>query len=365
MIRVLHTIPAMDGGGADRILYDYSTRIMESVHFDFIVHTEEEGILESDLVKRGCNVYHVPPLHKSFKEYLSKVESIIKNGKYDIIHVAQGYRGLFYLYFAKKYGVKVRIAHSHMAGIPENTKQKLVRKVCTFFVKQFATHLFACGKDAAIWMWGNKSWENGDVYIMTNAINTSGFVFSEEKRKQLRATFGLEDKIVIGNVARFSYQKNHEFIIKIFSEVKKQIPNAMLMLVGRGELEEQVRDQIKQLQLEDSVLMTGVRNDVPDLLNAMDLFLLPSRFEGLPVTLVEAQTNGLPIFASSAITKEIKIAENMVYMSLDESPCAWADCICSFDLKRISNSISGSGYDIDKAAVLLMEKYSLLLSETE
>ena len=165
MLNILHTVPALDGGGADRILYDYTVRMTDSFHFDFIVHTETQGMLEADLRAKGCNIYHVPALHSDRKRHISAVRKIIKDGRYDIVHVSQGYKGFLFLLFAKMYGVKVRIAHSHMAYIPETIPVYLVRKCTAFLSKLFATHLFACGKDAAVWMWGKRAYNSGKVHI--------------------------------------------------------------------------------------------------------------------------------------------------------------------------------------------------------
>lgn len=357
MIKVLHTIPAMDGGGADRILYDYTIRMLDDFQVDFIVHSEFEGILEKDLISRGCQVFHIPALRKNKKEYKKRIQEIIRNGNYDIIHVSQGYRGVYFLHYAKKYGVKIRIAHSHMAYIPESFKETMIRKVATLYVKRCATALFACGNDAAKWMWGKKVFNNGKIYIMKNAIHAEQFSFSSEKRERIRREYNITDKFVVGNVARFSYQKNHEFLIKIFAEVKEANPNAVLMLIGRGELENDIKKQVEELGLTDSVLFMGVRNDVPDLLNAMDVFALPSRFEGLPVTLIEVQANGLPAVISSCVTKEMAISDDFYFLPLSQPISEWADSIVKNKRKDSANLIENTAYDLRVASDGLKNKY--------
>lgn len=362
MLQILHTIPALDGGGADRILYDYCIRMSDVIHFDFIVHTENQGILEQELQNIGCRIFHIQPLHTNARAYCSNIKNIIKNEKYDIIHVSQGYRGLIMIFYAKKYGIKVRIAHSHMAYIPESIKEHVVRKISTFFVKRYATHLFACGKDAAIWMWGREAYTSGKVHIMTNAIDTERFKYSEEKRDKIRAELRLEDKFVIGNVARFSYQKNHEFLIRVFAEVKKIRKDAVLMLIGRGELEADIKNQVSVLGLNDSVIFMGVRNDVSELLNTMDVFVLPSRYEGLPVTLIEVQANGLPVLVADTVTKEIYINNNVAYLPLSIN--CWVDAIiCSSTKTRFNNGselVKNVGYDITLESLGLLQHYKEL-----
>lgn len=356
-MRILHTLPTLDGGGIDRVLYEYSIRMAPDIKIDFIVHTDYKGILEDDLINKGCQIFHIPPLHTNRKEYFSRINKIIKNGHYDLIHVSQGYKGLIFLVYAKFYGIKTRIVHSHSAFIPESKKEHFIRLGCTFLTKCIATSLFACGKDAGLWMWGRKDYERGKICIMTNAINVNAFEFSQEKRKLQRDKHNLNDKFVIGNVARISHEKNHHFLIKVFSEIHKMRQDAVLILIGRGELEQEVRTQVTQLGLDESVLFMGVREDVSDLINAMDVFLLPSLYEGLPVTLVEVQANGLTSIVSDNVTKEIKIAENIHYLSLNDNEIEWAQYICSLQESPRKNYVAGSQYDIEVAVRKMMDFY--------
>ena len=318
-------------------------------------------MLEADLRAKGCNIYHVPALHSDRKRHISAVRKIIKDGRYDIVHVSQGYKGFLFLLFAKMYGVKVRIAHSHMAYIPETIPVYLVRKCTAFLSKLFATHLFACGKDAAVWMWGKRAYNSGKVHIMQNAIDLKRFAFSPAKRADVRKQLHVEHKFVVGNVARFTYQKNHEFLIEIFKEIRRKKQNAVLVLVGGGELEPLIRKQARDHNLEDAVMFLGVRNDIAELLNAMDVFLLPSRFEGLPVTLVEVQANGLPAFVSAAVTKEIQISSGLQYLPLEQSAEEWADQILTADMDRGACKLTDDCYDIDIMAARQKQLYKSLV----
>lgn len=348
MIKVLYTLPALDGGGAEKIIFDYVVRMSPDFAFDFIVHTKDKGILEADLEERGCRIYHIPPLHENRKQYIRDVRTIIQKGNYDIIHVNQGYRGLVFLWIAYKQGIIIRIAHSHMAWIPEDAKTKAVRILSTFIVKWLATDLFACGNDAARWMWGKRTFQSGKIRIMTNAIDTKRFAFSASKRNDIRSELKLGDSFVIGNVARFSYQKNHEFLIDVFEKICEIRKDAVLLLIGRGELEQDVCNLVNKKGLAERVQFMGVRNDVPDLLNAMDAFVLPSRFEGLPVTLVEAQANGLPCYVSDVITKEIKVSEDIYYLSLTDKVEEWAESICQTNgMKKRYEAVISEDYNIE------------------
>ena len=206
------------------------------------------------------------------------------------------------------------------------------------------------------------------VTIMPNAIELDKFRFSNERRQQIRYELGLSDKYVIGCVGRFSFQKNHEFLIEVYNELLKKKPDSILLLIGRGELEEDIKRKVKNYNIEKSVLFLGVRNDVPDLLNAMDVFVLPSRFEGLGMVYVEAQVNGLPCVASDGpVPKEVNIAGGVTFLSLQETAEFWCEYILSNHLSRESLCCdvgSVSQYNIDLAAERL-RGYYLKLCETK
>lgn len=357
-MKVLEVTSELDGGGVDRILFDYCSRIIPDIKFDFIVTSKFEGILEKPLRNLGCKIFHIAQMREDYNLHNRQLSEILKTGHYDIVHDHSGYKATINLRLAKKFNVKGRIAHSHIANIPETVKARLERYFFTPLTKYYATNLFACGRDAANWMWGNS-----ETYIMNNAINTSVFRFDENKRLQIRKQLGLQDKFVIGNVARFSYQKNHEYLIKIFYEIAKLNEKAVLMLVGRGELYDKVKLQVAEAGLIDKVLFLGVRNDVPNLLNAMDVFLLPSRYEGLGMVLIEAQANCLDCFTSKdVVPNEAAITNYLNFISLNKNPSQWASLINRRNTKRrIDNYtlelIRLSGFDIDNEAVKLKELY--------
>lgn len=358
MIKVLHTIPALDGGGADRVIYDYCIRMLPTIKFDFIVHTKYVGILEKELVNRGCKIFHIPPAKEGLFQYISNIKSIMRENKYDIIHVSQGFLGYFFLYYSKKYGIRIRIAHSHMANIQENLVQKIKRIIFTNLTSRIATDFFACGKDAAIWMWGEEKFSQGKVQIMANGVDTEMFVFSEKTRNELREKWNLEDKLVIGNIGRLTYQKNQEFLLEIFKEVLFRYDNAVLLLIGRGNLRNELERKAIELEIEDKVFFLGIRDDVSKLLNMMDVFVLTSRFEGLPLVLVEAQVNGLPIVVSSAVTDEVRKNNNYIQMDLEEEVEVWAKNVIEMKSRRekeVANIINL--YDINILAFKQLEWY--------
>lgn len=354
MIKVLEISAGLDGGGVDRILYDYCTRMMSEVHFDFAIVNARPGILEKPLISMGSKIYHVPQMRGNFKEYYRQLSQIIAEGKYDVVHDNTNHASGISLYIAKKHGVPIRIAHAHTRNFSESFSKRFRRFILTILSKNYATNLFACCKDAATWMWGNSAYYSGNVYIMKNAISLKEFEFSLIERERLRNELNINDKFVIGNVARLSEEKNHEFLIQVFKKIHESCPESVLVLIGRGEAEEKVRAQVSNLGLRDSVIFLGIRNDVSKLLNVMDVFVLPSIYEGLPVTLVEAQANGLPIVASDAITEEIKLSNNFKFLSIKSSQEFWATEIIKLKNSRTKMDNRILEYDIDKESKKLI-----------
>jgi glycosyltransferase involved in cell wall biosynthesis len=359
-MKILEITSELDGGGVDRLLFDYCSRMIPDIQFDFIVTSKTEGMLEKPLRDLGCNVFHISQIRENRKLYTEQLKEILKNGHYDVVHDHSGYKAIFTMYYAKKYGVKGRISHSHIAYIPERFINKVERKLLTPITASLATNLYACGIDAAKWMWGKKKYNDGKVSIMTNAIKADSFIYSEKERTLVRAELGIENKFVIGNVARFSYQKNHDLLIRVFKKVLEIREDAILLLIGRGELYSEIVELTKEMKLTDKIIFLGVRNDVHRLLNAMDLFMLPSRYEGLPVTLVEVQANGLAALVSDSVTDEVKLADNVKYMSLSAGEEQWAQNCCLLDTKRLENAIKGSNYDLEFASSNMKRNYEII-----
>ena len=202
-MRILEITSDLDGGGVDRLLYDYCSRMTNDIQFDFVVTSKTEGILEKPLKELGCNIYRISQIREGLKKHNNQLKKILTDNHYDVIHDHSGYKAWCNLRVAKKCGVTARIAHSHQAFMAETTKQKIMRILSTPITKMYSTELFACGNDAAKWMWGEKAFNNGKVYIMKNAIQAERFNFSPEKRERIRCEYNIANKFVIGNVARF------------------------------------------------------------------------------------------------------------------------------------------------------------------
>lgn len=361
-MNILEVCVDLDGGGIDRYLYNYCTRITD-VHFDFaIIKKDKTGILEKPLEQCGFHVYKIPRQRDSVIENYKALKKIMLDNRYDVVHVHLGYMSVITLLCAKRCGIKARIAHAHIAAVPESNLKRIIRKILTFASKKLATNLAACGTDAARWVWGEKTYNKGLVTIHNNAIQTEIYAFSLEKRNLVRKDLGFKDELVVGHVGRLCEQKNQLRLIDIFYALLKIENNAQLILIGQGELETQIISKIRNLGIQKQVHLLGVRNDVPMLLNAMDVFVFPSLYEGLPFTLIETQCNGLPCVSADSVTSQVLINSNTVFISLDELDKKWADLVLKMaeqghDRQGYIN-VQKAGYDIDIEAQKLKNYYA-------
>lgn len=364
-MRILQICVDLDGGGIDRYLLNYCSRIPE-IQFDFAVVDNKIGILEPQLEALGCQIYRVPRQSHGVKSNYNAIKRILTQNHYDAVHVHLGYRGAVALWCAKRCGVNARIVHAHIAAEPETKKQRLIRKGFTALVKKLATHLTACGVDAAKWVWGEKTYAKGNVTIHNNAIETARYAYSEEARATVRADLGIgSETMVVGHVGRLCAQKNQLRLLDIFSEIHRQHPDSILLLVGRGELDESIRNKAKQMGLTDAVRLLGVRDDVPRLLSAFDTFVFPSTHEGLPFTLIETQCNGLPAVSADTVTPLVKLGKDVEFVSLSQNDTMWAQM--AIDAAKRGHNAQGAcvvaeaGYDIDREAARLRDYYEKVI----
>ena len=362
MIRVLQEVATMDAGGVERLLYDYYNNLDDGgIAFDFVIFDrEKEGIFEQPLKEKGCRIHCVPRLKGFGLSYIRALWKIFREGKYQVVHAHRGSRSFFVLLLAWAAGVPVRIAHSHLAFEPDaNIIKRLKTEVFKRLSRLFATDLFACGDDAARFMWGTS--DPRKVRKMTNAIDTKRFHQALSSRNEVRQMLGISDKFVLGTVARIDPQKNPMYLMKIAEVVKKSGKSAVLLVVGTGSMEQSVRKQAREMGIEDFVHFLGVRSDIPELLAAMDLFLLPSLFEGLPVTLIETQASGLPALVSDRVTREMDKVGLIRFLPLDDNVSCWLDAIMEAknneDRFSYAQKVLDAGYDISDRAHKLKEFY--------
>ena len=357
-IRVAQIIGKWVGGGVEVVIMNYYRHIDRSkIQFDFICDSDSTNIPYEEIKQLGGKVIIIPSYKKIFK-YSKELIKILKENKYDIVHSNINTLSVFSLRCAKKAGVKVRIAHSHSTSNKKEWKRNIIKNILRPFSKVYSTNYFSCSELAGRWLFGNKTYNNGKVYVLNNAIDLEKFKYKKNVRKKIRKDLGIEENtIVIGNVGRFVTQKNHVFLINMFYEYHKRNPNSVLLLIGEGTLMTKIKDMVNSLNIYNSVLFLGQRNNTNEFYQAMDVFALPSLYEGLGMVLIEAQASGLPCVASDNVPIEASVSELVKYKKLD-SIDNWCNAIdmCS-KIPRVCKDISNSGYDIKTESRKLEKVY--------
>lgn len=363
-IRIAQIIGKWLGGGVEAVVMNYYRNIDRTkIQFDFICDEDSTNIPYEEIKKLGGKVILIPPYQKVLK-YHRKLKKVLKDGNYKIVHSHINTLSVFSLFAAKCAGVPVRIAHSHSTTNKREKKKNLMKQVLRPFSKVFATNYMCCSELAGRWLFGDKEYDKGNVYLLNNAIDLDKFKYDEKLRKKKRKELGIkDDTLVIGHLGRFVAQKNHTFLIDIFNEIHKKNNNSILLLAGQGPLMEDIKNKVKDLNLDDSVKFLGQRNDANELYQAFDVFLLPSLYEGLPVVGVEAQASGNLTFLSSDMTKETKVLNSTVFIGLDQNPQDWASEILksyqNYTRNDTKSEISAKGFDITNEAEKLMNYYNM------
>lgn len=326
-IRVLQVLGQMDHGGIESIVMNYYRNIDRStIQFDFAVNSNSLLPQRDEIERLGGRIFLLPSTSNVI-QYVFRLYSILKTKKYKVIHCHMNTLNLFPLFSAWCAKVPIRICHNHSTADKQEGTRALVKYILRPFAPLFANAYFACGEYAAYWMYGKKKVKSGKVHILLNAIDIQHFLFDEKTRIQMRSKLGLDNAFVVGHIGRFMKQKNQEFLIDIFFHLYQKNPQARLLILGEGPLEKELRDKIKKLNIEEKVIFGGVHKDVSVYYQSMDVFCLPSLYEGLPVVALEAQANGLPCCFSDTITKQAKILPTCTYCSLEEDGEQWANVL--------------------------------------
>lgn len=370
-IRVLEVLGRMDRGGAEAMIMNlYRKMDRNKVQLDFMVHTQDHCLFDDEIEQLGGHIYRVPRFKVyNFFSYKRAWKRFFKeHPEHRVIHGHMGATAAIYLHEANKAG-RFTIAHSHSA-------RSSIKGIHNFFYRLFAyptryvgKQLFGCSSEAGLARYGRKAVDGSHYQNFPNAIDLNKFTFQKCIRERTRATFSIRnDQIVIICTGRITVQKNPAMVFEIFQKIVKQDTNAICLWVGTGELEEKYKGLIKVAGLEDRIRMTGVRSDIPELLQAADAFLFPSLWEGLPVSVIEAQATGLPCVIADTISKEVEVSPLVEWHSLSESPELWAErCLQlakSAMQKRFSpiDDVRKAGYDINESVKKLSELY---LSKSE
>jgi glycosyltransferase involved in cell wall biosynthesis len=331
-IRVLHIGLDEKRGGIESLLFGlYETMNKDILDFEFLSY-QKNYALEKEFSSLGAKVYQIPSFSNTIA-YLKFWRWIIRHGEYDIFHFHKNSAAnLIPMIIAKLYGAKKVIIHSHNTNPSiSNPVTKLLHQINKPLLNLLATRRIACSKVAANWLFGKPIVDKNKVDIVYNGIDTEKFKFNSETRKEIRNEFNFtDDDFVIGHVGRFSLQKNHSFMIDLFAECMKREPNFRLLLVGEGDLYQIVKDKVDRLGLTEKVLFAGQRNDLDKIYQAMDMFMLPSIYEGYPIVAIEAQVSGLPCLISDSVTGEVVNSKMTGLVPLNNGVSVWVSTIMQY-----------------------------------
>ena len=356
-VRILHVVTYMCRGGLETFIMNYYRKIDRSkVQFDFLVHRDFEADYDREILELGGRIYRLPRLNPFSYKYLSALDAFFaEHNEYRIVHCHLDCMAGIPLKYAKKHNIPVRIAHSHNSNQTKDFKYPL-KLYFKRNIRKNATHLFACSREAGLWMFCTD-----DFQVIANAIDAKRYVHDAAVQAQVREELGINPAtLVIGHVGRFAAQKNHAFLMEIVSAVAQKRADIKAVLVGEGKLMESVRKQAEELGIGDYVIFAGVRPDVDRLLQAMNVFVFPSIYEGLPVSVIEAQAAGLPCLISDKVPIECRKTDLVTQIPLAAGNEPWAEAVLDAAKTPRRNTYSelrASGFDITENAKWLTEFY--------
>lgn len=357
----------MKRAGAETMIMQYLRQLVRDDRFEFsiLVHGYDKGDYDDEIATFGVPIYHVPVRGKHPLTYTHEVKKVLKTHPVDIIHCNMDSACGDFLTIAKECGIEIRIAHSHLTHFQASTPIKiLVAKKSKKRIHEVATIRLACSEKAGKWLY-----EEDAFSVINNAIDLEEYTPDSGKREEMRSEFGLsQEETAIVNIGRFHYQKNHKKLLDIFASYRQQYNKGVLFLVGTGELIDQIKEYARQLNIEKNVVFLGLRKDIPNLLQAMDAFVMPSLFEGLPVSGIEAQAAGLPCLFADTITQEICMTDYAKRLPLDDIG-EWVSALNQIPDKKNAREAQAKlrekGYDIECEAHQLAECYLNAYAESQ
>lgn len=364
MIRVLHVIGAMNSGGAETLIMNLYRHIDRTqIQFDFVVHTKEECFYDKEIVKLGGRIYHTERFQvinwlsyqKFWEDFFSEHE------EYQIVHGHINSSAAIYLSAAKKQG-RIAVVHSHSIKRTQKTIRAYAFRIFVYPVRYIADYFFACSQEAGETRFGKRITRSEHYKVLRNGIDVEQFRFRKDVRKVIRDSYDIpEEKFIVGHVGRFVFAKNHPFLLEVFQKVNEIHENAELWLIGTGGLEEKIRAQAQDMGIGGRVRFIGETRHVSEYLQAMDVFVFPSFYEGLPLSLVEAQAAGLPCIISDAIPKEADMGCGLVTrLSLKESAEEWAEKVMAAkgtERTDTAGFVRKAGFDIEDVSRELQDFY--------
>lgn len=365
MLRVLQVVTSLNCGGIENLLMNiYRLIDRDKIQFDFLTHRNIKFYFEDEVNRMGGKIYRLPPVNPLPGSYYRKeIDKFFReHNEYKIVHAHMNALSIYVLRAAKMNNVPVRIAHSHSNGFERNLVKKIIKHLSRRNIKKYCNYKFACSKEAGHFLFGNI--HDNEYVIIRNGINVDNYKLNFQIRRRLREELNVKCNSVYGHVGSFREAKNHVFLLDVFNEIKKRDDKAKLILIGDGPLSGSIKKKINILNLEDDVIMLGTRDDVNELLMAMDVFLFPSKYEGLGIALIEAQASGLKCLASSNVPIEADVTGLVDFLPIDCTK-VWVENAINVENQRVDQSakIKAAGYDIEYTANWLQKFYINALSK--
>lgn len=360
MKRIFIIIATLSIGGAEKVARDIGIAALSRGHLvHFLVFGNNVGEYEADLISRGGKVIHIPSPSVDYAKYYHTLKKLMKENRYDVVHAHTMFNIGWAMRAAKECGVPVRIAHAHSAlNDGTSLKKQVYETTMRQMILRNATQLISCGDAAGIRLYGKAAYHKSGICIL-NGIDTRAFGYDEEYRQSIRQKLGLENCFVIGHVGHLAEVKNQSFLIRLMPEILKRKPNAKLLMLGEGEDRPMLEQLIGKLKLTDSVIMTGNVSNVPDYLSAMDVFAFPSLYEGMPLSILEVQANGLPCILSAGVPKDVFQTDLIQVLTLDHSE-PWIQAICEAkrnDSKKYADVLQRKGFDTQSVMKKFLQIY--------
>ena len=367
MKAVLVVIGKLTVGGAERVGFQIGNYADPSAfQIDYLVFGEEVGAYEAPLIEKGCRIFHVPSPSAGYGAFYRNVKELIRARRYDVVHCHTMFNSGLVLRAAKRCGVPIRIAHSHSIRIPgrRGFMQSAYEKLMRCRILRDATHYIACGKAAGDWLFGRKAFEKKGI-VLLNGIELDRFRYDPQLRQSLREKHGWQDKFLVGHVGHLAPVKNQLFLIRMLPELLKQRPDAHLLLLGEGRDRPMLEAAVRELGLQEAVTMPGNVTNVNEYLSAMDVFAFPSLYEGMPLSVVEAQANGLPCVLSDRVPKDVFLTDLITSLPLEAPALDWQRALCDCkrtEPERYCDALKQSGFElrrmVDKLYLIYQGKLS-------
>ena len=350
-IRILHVIGGMERGGAEVLLISLYRHINRTqIQFDFVVHTDKDCAFDAEIYSLGGLIYHCPRYtiknHVKYTRWWNNF--FASHPEYKIVHGHQRSTASIYLRIAKKNKITT-IAHSHAVSSRGNLSEKAIKAVLQYHIRYVADWFMACSPEAGKWLFGKKIVASDRFIWLKNAIEVDRFTFDSAKRETVRKEYGIGNFLVFGHIGSFTPVKNHKFLIDVFYEILRHNEDTKLLLIGAGECKQRTEEYVQRLGMKNNVIFAGDRDDVADILQAMDVFVFPSKHEGFGISVLEAQTADLPVIVSNNVPHEIAVTERIEFVPLSDGAQIWAHkAIAKAEItqrRNLASEIKSAGYD--------------------